>query len=72
MGAGEEPAPLLSQLFDLQMIICEKCNLNPFEIKRSPFVDFCELADRLLDKIKRENKKYFNGKLKKRAGDNWF
>ena len=69
---GEEPPPLLSQLFDLQIIMCRDCNLNPFQIKQAPFKYFCELANRLFDRANRENKKTFNGKKKVRAGDDWF
>jgi hypothetical protein len=56
----------------LQIGLCKEYNINPIEIRKTRFHEFCILVDRTQDRNSRENKKYKNGKLKKRANDNWF
>jgi hypothetical protein len=54
------------------MSISENFGISPFEIRRERFSEFCLLIIRLNQYKIEQEKRYHNGMLKRKAGDDWF
>lgn len=46
-GGGKQTASLYEILFSLQVQICERFNISPFQVRRERFSEFCLLVARL-------------------------
>ncbi len=65
---------LYQTLFDLQISVCDRFHLSPFQIRRERLGELCLLVSRLNDQNRREKrgKTANSGKIRRPAGDNWF
>ena len=63
--------PLYDVFFELECVLSERFNKDPFYIRKQKFKEVLLLRRRLIkhDEYK-SNKK--NRRIRKRAGDNWF
>ena len=74
LNEGEESNLTLYQtLFDLQLTICERFNMSPFQLRREPFHEVCILLGRVNDHADRNPKgKQGDTVIRRKAKDNWF
>ncbi len=49
---------LYENLFEIQLVVCEKFHLSPFDLRREPFKEFLLLVERLSIHNKNEMRKY--------------
>ena len=68
-GGGDTAASLYEILFDLEMDICNRFHLSPFEIRRERLSEFCLLVKRMRNQLEREKEglmKQTKGKKQKK------
>lgn len=62
---------LYQTLFDLELTLCERFNINPFELRREPLHEVCIFLESVNDHVARNGKKGRNA-TRVQAGDNDF
>lgn len=64
---------LYQTLFDLELTLCERLNMSPFDIRRESLYEVCTFLERLNDHSRRKPR---NAKgeptVRRHAGNNWF